>query len=126
MTRNLMIVITAGSSNHRCVVARCSQTRNAEKLRKAGADAIVSPDFTGGMRIVSAMIRPHRRFFLDEMLKSEKTFGRGGCSASRVLNLSRLAFKFRSANYVLFAVREWNGNWQFNPDESFLLKPGLH
>ena len=44
--------------------------RNTQKM-KAGADAIVLPDFTGGMRIASAMIG-HVVGFLDEMLKSEK------------------------------------------------------
>lgn len=34
------------------VVTRRQETDNIEKMRKAGADAIVSPDFTGGMRIV--------------------------------------------------------------------------
>jgi len=30
-----------------------------------------------------------------------------------------------SANYVLLAVRERNGGWQFNPEANFLLKPGF-
>ena len=33
--------------------------------------------------------------------------------------------QLRSANYVLLAVRERNGSWQFNPDQDFLLKPGF-
>jgi len=40
------------------------------KSRKAGADGIVSPDFTGGMRIASAMGRPHVVNFVDQMLHS--------------------------------------------------------
>jgi voltage-gated potassium channel len=60
--------VEAGSAGRRPL----PETRNMEKMRKAGADAIVSPDFTGGMRIASAMIRPHVVSFLDEMLKSEK------------------------------------------------------
>ena len=35
--------------------------RNADKAHRAGADEIVSPDFTGGMRIASAMVRRARR-----------------------------------------------------------------
>ena len=39
---------------------------------EAGADAIVSPDFTGGMRIASAMVRPHVVNFMDKMLHSDE------------------------------------------------------
>ena len=126
-SRNLMIVITAKQLKPEVrVVARSQETRNVEKMRKAGADAIVSPDFTGGMRIASAMIRPHVVSFLDEMLKSEKNLRveevavPAGFIPKPIGKLS-----LRSANYVLLAVRERNGSWQFNPEEYFLLKPGF-
>lgn len=71
-SRNLMICLTAKQINPGIrVVARCHELRNTEKMRKAGADVVVSPDFTGGMRIASAMIRPVVVSFLDEMLRSE-------------------------------------------------------
>ncbi len=126
-SRNLMIVITAKQLKPDVrVVARCHETRNMEKMRKAGADAIVSPDFTGGMRIASAMIRPHVVSFLDEMLKSQNNL--------RVEEIPIPAgfipkpigtLRLRSLNYVLLAARERNGTWQFNPPEDFLIKPGF-
>jgi len=126
-SRNLMIVITAKQLKPDVrIVARCQETRNIEKMRKAGADAIVSPDFTGGMRIASAMIRPHVVSFLDEMLKSEKNLRVEEVAIPAGFIPKPLgALKMRSANYVLLAVRERNGNWQFNPDSDFLLKPGF-
>lgn len=70
---NLMIVITARQLNPRVrIVARCHEIRNAQKMKKAGADVVISPDFTGGSRIASSMIRPHVVHFLDEMLRSEQ------------------------------------------------------
>lgn len=126
-SRNLMIVITAKQLKPDVrIVARCSETRNMEKMRKAGADSIVSPDFTGGMRIASAMIRPHVVSFLDEMLKSEKNLRVEEVPVPAAFIPKPIgSLALHSANYVLLAVRERNGSWQFNPDKNFLIKPGF-
>lgn len=126
-SRNLMIIITAKQLRPDIrVVARCQETRNAEKMRKAGADAIVSTDFTGGMRIASAMVRPHVVSFLEDMLKSEHGFRVEevpvpGGFIPKVLGKLPLGSK----EYVLLAVRERNGELCFNPAADYLVKPGF-
>lgn len=124
-SRNLMIVITAKQLNpHVRVVARCQEIRNAQKMSKAGADAIVSPDFTGGMRIASAMVRPHVVNFLDEMLKSDNRLRVEEVPVPAAFPETRLErLKLRSLEYVLLAVRE-RGEWAFNPGQDFLLRGG--
>ena len=124
-SRNLMIALTSKQlAPGARVVARCNDMRNVEKMRKAGADAIVSPNFTGGMRIASAMIRPHVVSFLDEMLRADhklrieevvvpksfvpKAFGELG---------------LKGTSYILLAVRT-RGDWTFNPAADFILEPG--
>jgi len=124
-SRNLMIALTAKQLNPDVrVVARCHEVRNIPKLRKAGADAIVSPDFTGGMRIASQMVRPHVVSFLDEMLRSDKQLRMEEvpvppAAAGRLLG----ALRRRDDGYVVVAVRE-AGGWQFNPPDDFRLQAG--
>ena len=126
-SRNLMITLTAKQLNpHLRVVARCNDIRNAEKMRKAGADTVVSPDFTGGMRIASAMVRPHVVSFLDEMLRSEHKLRVEEITVPPTLAPCTMgALNLHSPNYVLLAVRTGK-EWSFNPDKDFILQPGHH
>ena len=123
--RNLLITLSAKQFNPALrVVARCHEVRNIDKLKRVGADAIVSPDFTGGMRIASSMVRPTVVGFLDEMLRSEQHLRveeihlPGDCARRGLLELAP-----PSADYVLLAVRTGE-RWQFNPPPEFSVGPG--
>ena len=124
--KNLVISLTAKQLNPATrVVARCHEIRNSEKLRKAGADAIVSPDFTGGLRIASAMIRPHVVTFLDQMLKSDENLRVEEVMVPAGFGerpLEKLDLPGR--NHVVLAVRE-NDQWLFNPDSTQMLRAGM-
>jgi voltage-gated potassium channel len=66
----LVTTITARQLNPRIrIVARAVGERVAERLRSAGADAVVSPALIGGMRMASELIRPSVVSFLDMMLR---------------------------------------------------------
>ena len=69
---NLVISLTARGLNPNIkIVARCTLLDNIEKMKKAGADSVISPNFIGGLRMASEMIRPHVVSFLDTMLRDK-------------------------------------------------------
>jgi voltage-gated potassium channel len=125
-SRNLMIALTARqmSSSVR-IVARCNDLRNVDKMKKAGADTVVSPNFTGGMRIASAMLRPHVVSFLDEMLRAEHKLRIEEVVVPQDFNPRTIGeMNLLNASYVLLAVRT-RGDWVFNPPADFIVHPGF-
>ena len=124
-SKNLMIALTAKQLNPNVrVVARCHGMRSIPKLKKAGADAIVSPDFTGGMRIASAMVRPQVVSFLDEMLRTDLNLRVEEVTVPAGLAKITLgAVRRRSSAYVVVAVRA-EEQWSFNPGDDWVLQAG--
>jgi voltage-gated potassium channel len=124
-SQNLMLSLSVKLLNAKArVVARVHDIRNADKARRVGADEIVSPDFTGGMRIASAMIRPHAVNFMDQMLRTddglrvEEVVVPQGFAARTVGELMP-----KSREHMLLAAHE-DGRWIFNPGEEHLVRSG--
>ena len=68
---NLVICVTARQLNHNIrIVAQSKDVSHVNKMRKVGANKVVSPTFIGGLRMASEMVRPTVTTFLDEMLRS--------------------------------------------------------
>ncbi len=122
--QNLVVSLTAKQLNPKLkVVARCDDMRNSEKMKKAGADAIISPTVIGGLRMASEMVRPTVVSFLDIMLRDKdrnlrveelsvpESFVGRPISA---LNLKRFP------HVLLLAVRT-REDWVYNPLESYVI-----
>jgi voltage-gated potassium channel len=106
------------------MVARCHDVRNMEKLRRVGGDAIVSPDFTGGMRMASSMIRPTVVTFLDEMLRTDARLRVEEVGIPPGFEPKTLGEIVRpSRDYIVLAVRDGE-DWHFNPALDFELRSG--
>lgn len=125
-SHNLMIALSVKLLNHKArVVVRLHDIRNTNKAKRAGADEIVSPDFTGGMRIASAMVRPHVVNFMDQMLHSDD-----GLRVEEVVVPANFPptllgeLVSRSREYLLVATHE-HGRWVFNPGDDHLVQPGV-
>ena len=124
-SKNLVIVLSAKQLNPTArVVARCHEVNYVDKIRMVGADDIVSPDFTGGMRIASSMIRPHVVTFLDEMLRADRSLRVEEVAVpAGFRGVALEALKLKSTDYVLLAIR--NGEvWKFNPQPDYPVRGG--
>jgi len=67
---NLVLAMTCRMNNPNIrIVAKCHDIKLSQRLKNAGADSVVSPQFIGGMRLVSEMVRPTVVSFLDLMLR---------------------------------------------------------
>ncbi len=106
------------------VVARCHEQKNVEKTRRAGADEVVSPDFTGGLRIVSAMVRPNVALFLDDMLKSDENVRMEEVRVPGEMGGMPLStLYFGNQDCVVLAARHAQ-DWVFNPPAQHVLQGG--
>lgn len=115
--KNLVVSLSAKQLNPAVrVVARVHDQRNAAKTLRAGADEIVSPDFTGGHRIASLMIRPQMVSLMDELVRAgsplsvEEVVVPPGSPPHTVADLGH------SPDWLLLAIRDGSG-WRFNPQE---------
>jgi voltage-gated potassium channel len=124
-SKNLVICLSARQLNPAVrIVARVHNPRNAEKTRRAGADEIVSPDFTGGIHLASVMIRPHAVNFMEMMLHTDNNLRVEEIIAPASFKSCTVAELGRSRDWMLVAIRKGE-KWDFNPPSDARIEPGL-
>jgi len=125
--KNLIISLSARQMNPNIkVVASCHNNMNAEKMKTAGANAVVSPTLIGGLRMASEMIRPTVVTFLDTMLRDTNKNLRieeiplpDSFEGKQLKNLNLKQFK----DTLLLAVHTKIG-WIYNPNETYTAVKG--
>lgn len=128
---NLFLVITARLLNPNLkIVSRVTDPSIENKLLRAGANYVVSPNYIGGMRIASVLLRPYAVSFLDKMLRD--TSGNFRVDEIKVEEGSYLAHKtFKNSNIYkevgvyIFAYYP-NENSQeciYNPGPDLVINP---
>jgi voltage-gated potassium channel len=128
---NILVTFAARHLNpHVRIVARCSEARVEAKLERAGANAIVSPDRIGGLRMISEMVRPTVVSFLDLMLRDaqqrwrveEVTVHKG----SQLDGATPGSLRSRAIrDLAVLAVRAVDGSWIYNPGDESTFEPGM-
>jgi len=125
--RNLVITITAKQLNpHVRVVTRCDDTKNSEKMKKAGADAVVSPSFIGGLRMASEMTRPTAVSFLDMMLRDKEKNLRVEQVAvpNSFVGKAISTLNLKKYPHMLPLAVKAREDWIYSPSDEYIIKPG--
>ncbi|MCA9572208.1 MAG: potassium channel protein, partial [Myxococcales bacterium] len=126
---NLVVALSARIlTPHLRIISRCIDERMEPKIRKAGADRVISPNRIGGLRMVSEAVRPGAVDYLDRMLRDrdaglrvESTvIGEGSGLAGR--DVAHL--KAAEPRIQLLAVRRGPDAWEDGPDGASVLRAG--
>jgi voltage-gated potassium channel len=129
---NIVIALTAKQINPGLrVICRCNDTKNIDKIKRAGADTVVPLTYIGGMRMAAAMIRPHATDFLESMLRDKEQTLRveevAVPETSPYVGKEIQALELASiGNLLLLAVRKNHGEWVYNPPASLRLEKDMH
>jgi len=128
---SLYVTMTARMLNKQArIISRMIDPSLEPKLRKAGANQVVSPNYIGGLRMASEMIRPTVVSFLDSMLRSSQgnlrihqiTVTENSAMAGKKLSTSGLKDRY---NLLVLGAKQDLGEIQFNPPHDQELKKGM-
>ena len=112
------------------IIASTESAATGEKLRTAGANAVVSPSRIGGLRIASELIRPKVVSFLDQMLREKG----GTLRVKEVIIPERAQAAGKGLasldvgsieGTILLAARREDGGFEFRPGPETMLEPGM-
>ncbi|MBW2224736.1 MAG: TrkA family potassium uptake protein [Deltaproteobacteria bacterium] len=127
---NLFVTISARALNPDArIVAKSIEPATEAKLRRAGADSVVAPNYIGGVRLFSEMVTPKAAAFLDRIVQ----FGGGTSVGIEAIDIppdspiagQRLAeTDIREAGALVVAVHRSDGDYVYNPGSEHLLEAG--
>jgi voltage-gated potassium channel len=125
--QNLVISLTSKYINPDIrVVARCLEAANQQKMKKAGADTVITENFIAGMRMASEMVRPTVVSFLDKMLadkdknlRVEEISVKEKYAGMKIADMDMEQF----SDTLILAVLK-NNNWTYSPKGDHVLSQG--
>jgi voltage-gated potassium channel len=125
---NLFVVISARSLNPDLfIVSRSVDANTADKLYKAGANYVISPNLIEGMRMAAVMLRPTLINFLEIMMRDEDLALRmeevdvpkGSSLSGQMLQEAKIPQ--RTGLIVIAMKKEMDNLWVFNPVSTSVL-----
>ena len=126
---NVYITLSARGLNESLqVVARTSDIANADKLKRAGADKVISPLEIGGRRIALSAVRPLAVDFVDSMLEGAHDeslqFAEVSIADGSALCGSTIDKIVQNPHIEALGLRHANGEMVAAPHRHIVLQPG--
>jgi voltage-gated potassium channel len=128
---NLYICLTARSLNPKLrIISRVVDNAAIDRLKKAGADYVFSPEKIGGIHLAAAALRPTVMSFLDSILRGqhlnllldEVTVQPNSAVAGKTLKESQIS---KNIGIVIPAIKAADLNkLTFNPSSDKVINPG--
>src|SRR3984893_11246855 len=127
---NLFIILSAKTLNPGLtVVTRVSEEEAGEKLRRAGADTVLTPYAMAGRQLADALLRPHIAEFLDfagngvgPKVTMEQISGAARAGGARQ-GLGEIG-ELRNSGVMVIALRKQSGESIFHPPSESEISEG--
>ncbi|GAB5537118.1 MAG: potassium channel protein [Rubricoccaceae bacterium] len=129
---NVFVALTARELRERdlFIVSRTNETTAINKLRRAGADKVISPIEIGADRIAQTILRPRVDRFMEQVLGvasldldlEEVTITKGSLLDGH--SLRDIDFRRRYDAIVVAVLKDETGDFAFNPDATVPLAAG--
>jgi voltage-gated potassium channel len=127
---NVFITLTArGLNPNLFIVARSIMEGNEGKLKRAGANRVMSPYTTGGRRMAFAALRPHVLEFLDATIRADSVvFELDDVDVTAKAPFAGQPIKDskirETSGATILAVRNADGTLNYNPRSDTILREG--
>jgi voltage-gated potassium channel len=128
---NLYICLTARSLNPNSrIISRAIENASIDKLKKAGADYVFSPERIGGLHLAAAALRPTVMSFLDTIMRGqhlnllldEVTVQASSAVAGKTFKEAEIS---KNIGIVIPAIKSAKiSKLNFNPSSDSIINPG--
>jgi voltage-gated potassium channel len=127
---NLYVTLSARALNADARIVTKAVAPEAEsKMRRAGANAVVSPNTIGGRRMASELVRPDVVEFLDQMHRADHALRMEEIVVTErsalVGKMLRDAPIRRRTKALVIATRDPDGTFTYNPGPESRIEPGI-
>ncbi len=127
---NVFVTLTARVLNPKLyIVARAAQMESEKKLKKAGANRVISPYFIAGQRMATMALKPVTVDFIDTVMRGEKL--EHNIEEIRIDKSSKIAGKTIGGSEIrtktgatVLAVKRFNGTFELHPSAGTKIETG--